>query len=407
MNNPLQVGPVAEDQRIHALDVLRGLAVLGILGTNIQHFSMFAGTTRNPTLWGDLAGANYWIFALTFILVYQKFLPIFSMLFGAGIVLAAQRREQAGLPTTALHYRRMATLMLIGLLHAYLIWYGDILVVYAVCGAVAYILRRLSPGPLITIGVALLAVGPLIEIVVFVIPALMGSGGGGGASVDTIVAADLEAFRGPWIDQLQMRVRYAFETHTQGLAIVLFWRASGIMLIGMALFKLGVLTGTRSRRFYRILLMVALTVGLPLTVFGFYINVLTEWQNGWLRRLGVLIVYWVGILMALGWTSIVMLICDGKGWSTLTRPLAAVGRMALTNYLLQSVLCTFIFYGHGLGLYGHVERTGQVAVVAGVWLLLLIVSPIWLRSFRFGPAEWVWRSLAYGRKQAFRRGANC
>jgi uncharacterized protein len=385
--------------------VLRGLAVLGILGTNIQHFAMFAGTTRNPTLWGNLEGANYWVFALTFILVYQKFLPIFSMLFGAGIVLAAGRRETAGLPAAALHYRRMATLLLIGLMHAYLIWYGDILVVYAICGMVVYTLRRLSPGPLITIGVVLLAIGPLIEIVFIVVPALMGSGGGGGPSIETIVADDLEAFRGPWIEQLQMRARYAFETHTQGLAIVLFWRASGIMLIGMALFKLGVLTGTRSRRFYRMLLAIALTVGLPLTAFGFYINVLTEWENGWLRRLGVLIVYWVGILMALGWTSIVMLICGGKGWSILTGPLAAVGRMALTNYLLQSVLCTFIFYGHGLGLYGHVERTGQVAVVAGIWLLLLIVSPIWLRSFRFGPAEWVWRSLAYGKKQPFRRGA--
>jgi uncharacterized protein len=200
-----------------------------------------------------------------------------------------------------------------------------------------------------------------------------------------------------------MRARYAFETQTQGLAIVLFWRASGIMLLGMALFKLGVLTGKSSRRIYGILLALGLAVGLPVTLLGFYANVVTEWQNGWLRWLSVQIVFWFGILMSLGWVSIVMLIGDRRGWSFLTRPLAAVGRMALTSYLLQSLICTFIFYGHGLGLYGRVERTGQAAVVAGVWLLLLVVAPLWLRRFRYGPAEWAWRSLAYGAGQPLRR----
>jgi uncharacterized protein len=404
MVTPVRVGPVTEGERVQALDVLRGLAVLGILGTNIQHFAMFAGTTRDPTLWGNLDGANFWVYALTFNLVYQKFLPIFSMLFGAGIVLAAERREAAGANPAALHYRRMATLLLIGLVHAYLIWYGDILFIYAVCGMAVFPLRRLSPRVLLALGVVVLAIGPLIEIVFFMVPALLGAGGDpAGPSMETIVADDLEAFRGPWIEQLRMRARYAFELQTQGLAIVLFWRASGIMLIGMALYKQHVLTGRKSPRVYATLLAIALIVALPLTAVGFYVNVLTEWQNGWLRKLAELIVYWFGILMSLGWASIVMLVLNSRGWSVVTRPLAAVGRMALTNYLLQSLICTFIFYGHGLGLYGSVERTGQAAVVAGVWLSLLILSPTWLRLFRFGPVEWVWRSLAYGARQPFLR----
>jgi len=405
MSSSLHTGPVVESERIRQLDVLRGLAVLGILGTNIQHFAMFAGTTRNPTLWGSLDGADFWVYALTFNLVFQKFLPIFSMLFGAGMVLVAERCEAAGVNPAALHYRRMATLLLIGLLHAYLIWYGDILFVYAVCGMAVFPLRKLSPRLLLTLGIVLLAVGPLIEIVFFMIPAMLGAGGGGaGTSIETVVAQDLEAFRGPWIEQLRMRAHYAFEVQTQGLAILLFWRASGIMLIGMALYKLRVLTGGRSSRVYAVLLVIALTVALPLTAAGFYVNVLTEWQNGWLRKLAEWIVYFFGILMSLGWASIIMLICNSRAWSLVTRPLAAVGRMALTNYLLQSLICTFVFYGHGLGLYGNVERTGQAAVVAGVWLCLLIVSPLWLRFFRFGPAEWVWRTLAYGERQPFLRG---
>jgi uncharacterized protein len=402
VSTPPNAGPVVEGERIQSLDVLRGLAVLGILGTNIQHFAMFAGTTRNPTLWGNLDGADFWVYAFTFNLVYQKFLPIFSMLFGAGIVLAAQRREAAGLNPAALHYRRMTTLLLIGLVHAYLIWYGDILVVYAVCGMVVFSLRRLSPRMLLILGVVLLAIGPLIEIVFFMIPALVGTGGGAaGPSMETIVANDREAFRGPWVEQLRMRARYAFEVQTQGFAIVLFWRASGIMLIGMALYRLGVLIGRRPRRVYAVLLAVALFVALPLTAIGFWVNVVTEWQNGWLRKLSEWIVHGFGILMSLGWISAVMLLRSSPGWSMVSRPLAAVGRMALTNYLLQSLICTFIFYGHGLGLYGHVERTGQVAVVAGVWLLQLIFSPIWLRFFRFGPVEWIWRCLAYGKRQPF------
>jgi len=372
MSRSLHTGPVVECERIRQLDVLRGLAVLGILGTNIQHFAMFAGTTRNPTLWGNLEGADFWVYALTFNLVFQKFLPIFSMLFGAGMVLVAERCEAAGVNPAALHYRRMATLLLIGLVH---------------------------------LGIVLLAVGPLIEIVIFMIPAMLGAGGGGaGPSIETVVTQDLEAFRGPWIEQLRMRAHYAFEVQTRGLAILLFWRASGIMLIGMALYKLRVLTGGRSPRVYAVLLVVAVAVALPLTAAGFYANVLTEWQNGWLRKLAEWIVYFFGILMSLGWASVIMLICNSRAWSLVTRPLAAVGRMALTNYLLQSLICTFVFYGHGLGLYGTVERTGQAAVVAGVWLCLLILSPLWLRFFRFGPAEWVWRTLAYGERQPFLRG---
>jgi uncharacterized protein len=398
-------GPVAESERIHALDVLRGLAVLGILVTNIQHFAMFAGTARDPTLYGDLHGANFWVYALTFVLAFQKFLPIFAMLFGAGIVLAAERREASGLSAATLHYRRMAVLLLIGIVHAYLIWYGDILFAYAVCGMAVFALRRLSPGPLIALGILLLAISPLIEIVFFVVPALLGAGGAhAGPSVQEVLANDLAAFRGPWIEQLRMRAHYAFEVQTAGLAIVYFWRASGIMLVGMALLKLGVLTGTRSRRLYGGLVSIALLVGLPITAAGLWVNALTNWENGWLRQLGLQIIYWFGIVMSLGWIGAVMLVCRGGRRTPLTRPLAAVGRMALTNYLLESVLCTLVFYGHGLGLYGSVERTGQIAVVIGVWVLLLVCSPIWLRFFRYGPAEWLWRSLAYGRVQPFRRG---
>ena len=391
-----RVGPTPPDQRIVALDVLRGVAVLGILGTNIQHFAMFAGTVRNPTLYGNLDGADFWVYAVTYTFFYQKFLPIFAMLFGAGLLLATGRREAAGLDPTSLIYRRMTVLLFIGLIHAYLIWYGDILVAYALCGMVVIQFRRVPSRGLIALGIALLAASPLIRVLFFILPGLLG-GGGGGANIEQVIADDLEAFRGPWIEALRMRATYVLEGQTTGFAVVLFWRASGLMAIGMGLYKLGVLTGQRSNRFYVTLAGLALGIAVPLTVLGLTACVLTDWDQFGLWFLSGQVIYWFGIAMSLAWVSIVMLACRNGCRSWLGRSLAAVGRLALTNYLLQSLLCTFLFYGHGLGLYGSVDRTGQVAVVAGIWLLQLIVSPLWLRYFRYGPAEWLWRSLTYGR----------
>jgi len=393
-----RVGPVPGGQRIVALDVLRGVAVLGILGTNIQHFAMFAGTVRDPSLYGSLDGANIWVYALTYTFVYQKFLPIFAMLFGAGILLGADRREAAGIDPSRFHYRRMTVLLLIGLCHAYLIWYGDILVAYALSGMVAFQFRRVPPRGLIVLGIALLAASPVIRVLFFILPGMLGGAGGdGGPGIEQVIANDLEAFRGPWVEQFRTRAAYVLEGQMTGFAVVLFWRACGLMAIGMGLCKLGVMTGRRSGRFYITLAGVALAIAVPVTALGLTGCVVTDWDNFWLWFLSDQIIYWFGIVMSLAYVSIVMLACREGCRSWLGRSLAAVGRLALTNYLLQSLLCTFLFYGHGLGLYGSVERTGQVAVVAGVWLLQLFVSPLWLRRFRYGPAEWLWRSLAYGR----------
>jgi uncharacterized protein len=113
--------------------------------------------------------------------------------------------------------------------------------------------------------------------------------------------------------------------------------------------------------------------------------------------------YWGSLLISLGWVGLIMLLCKHDLMRPITRSLAAVGQMAFTNYIMQTVLCTLIFYGHGLGLFGRVERVGQIAIVFGIFVLQMIVSPIWLRYFRFGPLEWLWRSLTYWKPQPMRR----
>jgi uncharacterized protein len=177
------------------------------------------------------------------------------------------------------------------------------------------------------------------------------------------------------------------------------------MLVGMALLKWGVITAQRSPRFYRTMLAAGFVIGLPVVIYGVTRNFAAGWALGYSMFLGWQYNYWGSLFISLAYIGAVMLICKSNPLEKFTRPFAAVGRLALSNYLLQTIICTTIFYGHGLGLYGKVERIGQIAIVIGVWILQLVISPIWLRKFRFGPAEWLWRSLTYWKIQPMRNQA--
>ena len=400
-------GPVAEGARIDAIDVLRGVALLGILLMNVQSFAMPQAAYFNPTAYGDLEGANLCVWVAGRLLADQKFLTIFSMLFGAGIVLMAGRAEARG-DARRVHYRRMGWLLLIGLLHAHLLWPGDVLFLYAVCGMLVYPLRRQPPGRLLALGAGLLAVASAYSVV-------------SGASfphwpeeeraaftaevwqpAPAVIEEELAAWRGGWLDQQPVRSAGAFEFETFVLVTWGLWRAGGLMLIGMALFRYGVFGARRSPRFYAALVAAGLAVGLPLQAYGIVLDFARGWTV-WSFFVGAQFVYWPSVALSLGYVGIVMLACRRAALRCLTRPLAAVGRTALTNYLLQTLLCTTLFYGHGLGWFGSVDRTGQIGVVAAVWAVQLAASPLWLRRFRFGPAEWAWRWLTYGVRPPLQR----
>jgi uncharacterized protein len=398
-------GPVTRKERIVSIDVLRGFAVLGILIMNIQAYSMIGAAYMNPYAYGDLTGANYAVWFLSHLLADSKFMTIFSLLFGAGVVLMASRREATGRPAAGVHYRRMVWLIVFGLMHGLLLWYGDILYVYGMCGLGIYLFRRRSPRFLLIFGMLVVSVASLLTLFWQVTIPYWPPG-----IVEELeaewwmpppeaVEAEVSAYRGGWGEQQVFRAPTAIFMQTNHFLTEYSWRAGGLMLIGMALFKLGVFSAERSRAFYLRMMSLGFGLGLPMVVYGVsYCD-----GSGWDVRSaffgGSQFNYWGSIIFAAGWIGLVMMLCKSDGMRALKRSLAAVGRMALSCYLLQTIICTTIFYGHGLGLYGSVSRVGQARIVVAVWAVLLWFCPFWMKRFRFGPFEWLWRSLTYMKLQ--------
>jgi uncharacterized protein len=424
------LAPVSAGRRIEAIDTLRGFALLGILVMNITGIAFPMAAYFNPLVYGGSTGADFgaWVFAHLFFDL--KMMGIFSMLFGAGVVLMAERAAASGRPLAAIWYRRVLWLGVIGLVHAYLLWHGDILVTYALCGLVLYLFRRRSARALIVAGLCVLVFG-----------ALLTAGGGYALAQLRDVASEIEAkvaageemtprrqelvdqwndvaatsaptpemlqraiatMRGAPSEVLAANVEETIAMHTQAVPFMLFWRALALMLLGMGLMKAGVFTGERSSRFYRGWAIAGFAIGLPVVAFGIHRRSLEGYgfhasflESGQYN-------HFASVLVSLGWVGVVMLTCQAGRLVGLRARLAAVGRMALTNYLAQTVLCVAAFHGYGLGLYGQVSRLHLWWFILAIWIVQLAWSPWWLARYRFGPAEWLWRSLTYSRRQPMR-----
>ena len=409
MSTTISSTPVADAERITSIDVLRGFALLGILVMNIQSFSMISAAYMNPTAYGDLTGANWWVWAVSHVLTDQKMYGLFSMLFGAGIVLMASRAEARGERSARLHYRRMGWLLLFGLLHGHLLWYGDILYSYAMCGMLVFLFRRAQPKTLFILAAVFYGIGSALYLVSgwsmqFWPPeAITGFLDQGWRPPPAAVEEELAIYRGGWLTQMPHRATLSLFLQTLVFFMSVAWKTTGNMLLGMALFKTGVLTGERSTPFYQRLMAIGFVVGVPLAMLGIARNYAAGWDGRYSFFQGSQYNYWAAIIIDMGWIGLVILAMRSGALAGLVQRLDAVGRMAFTNYIMQTLIATTLFYGHGFGLYGSVSRVGQIGIVLAVWALQLIVSPIWLSRFQYGPLEWGWRSLTYGRRMPMRR----
>ena len=389
--------PSVSDGRIASIDVLRGVAILGILVMNIQSFAMPEVAYVNPRAFGSLEGANGIVYAASHVFASGKFISIFSMLFGAGLALQAMH----GL-TASRHYRRMAVLAAFGLVHAYVFWHGDILFTYAVVGSLAFLLRGLAPRWLFACAGGAFLCGLLLNAALFGLVQLAVAFGEGEsiraefAPSAEVLADEVHAFQGSWLDQMPYRASTALMVQTFLLALWSLPVVSALMLVGMGLVKLRFFDAWPRSRWAMIAVIGCL---LGWTIAG--LQLVGDAWSGHDPLLTTLAWPTVNLfampLVAVGYAAAVCWIVATLGASPVLWPLAAVGRTALSCYLLTTLICTTIFYGHGLGWFGEVDRVGQMFVTVCVWVVLLTIAPLWLRFSEQGPMEWLWRRLAYGR----------
>ncbi|WP_375285268.1 DUF418 domain-containing protein [Marinicauda pacifica] len=395
--------PVRASDRFESIDMLRGIAVLGILMVNIQVFAMYWGALEYPPAHMDMSGANGRVWWITQVFFELKFITLFSALFGAGIVLMVGEDAQA---PTALHRRRMLWLLAIGLVHGFVLWFGDILVPYALAGFVVVLARRWSPTRLVVWGLVAIAFSGLL-----MVGAVWAEGSMPGAGEPAKLAAHpTQEWLERWVGAYQsgfLQSR-AYNAAGEGFALIgqitLFaGRLLGVMWIGMALYKTGFLTAQWRASVYAAIGVIAVGAGVSAEWVTANANLASGFAPEF-QWVATAVNYGASLATAFGYASIVMLLAKPAVLHWVRLPFASAGRMAFTNYLTQTLVMTFLFVGPpGLGWFGTVERSGQAAIVLAVWVAQLAISTVWLKAFRFGPAEWAWRSLSYREAQPFLR----
>ena len=406
--------------RIATLDIVRGVAVMGILAMNIVAFAMPMAAYMNPLAYGSHGDIDFASYAFSFVLVDGKMRGLFSFLFGASMLLVIDRAEEKGESPAATHYRRMLVLLLFGALHFYLIWFGDILFGYALVGMVAYFFRRLNPKMLIGWGAAFLFVQFLIMGgSAFTMNSLEAAIGRPGADPELL---DQWASMSEWVripTSVELQQQFALilgpwsgvvhNQLTEHLADPLIFSTMfgpetlAYMLFGMAALKSGFLTGGWDHARYRRVALGGFSIGIPVYCVLAWLIFRSSFSPAALFTWSMAATIPVRPLMIVAIAATIILSTRGGG--RLTQRIAAAGRAAFTNYLGTSILMTATFYGWGLGLYGELSRAELWLVVIAMWVVMLAWSKPWLDRFQYGPLEWLWRSLARGELQPMRKGA--
>lgn len=407
------LAPITSNDRIQTLDVVRGFALLGILLMNIE---MMVGPTMAPTTGVDpaLAGVDRWADAAIYLLVQGKFFTLFSLLFGMGFAVMSQRATEAGRPFAGVYWRRGLALFAIGVVHALLIWSGDILVTYAVLSMFLLVFRdvplRLLPwlaagsflAPLgLMMGLGLL--GSLMQMTPELAAGWNDAMGEQGKMVAALIEGQRQAYgSGTYLEAVVQRSRdFGFALMNLMIVGPLVF---GMFLLGSWFVRSGAIAQPEQHaRLFKRLRWGILPLGLALVLVSFALQPTLDQSTIGLRFSTAFSLSMLGsALMCLGYMAWIVRGMQAPAWAPRLAWVAPAGRMALTNYLMQSVVCTLVFYGYGLGYFQQLPRAWQVPFVFALFGMQVILSRWWLQRFRFGPMEWVWRSLTYFTPQPMR-----
>ena len=429
---PTLLAPMDKNERIVSLDVLRGFVLCGILLMNIVGFGLW-GAYEDPTVAGGAEGWNLRSWEITTMFFEGTMRGLFSLLFGVGMFVLTDRLERkgGGIKVAEIYFRRTSWLIVFGLVHGYLLlWHGEILYSYGLFGLLIFSFRKLAPTKLAVIAICLMLCGTVWDYAEYKSNVKLVANA---AIAQKLVSEgkpltkELKEAQTKWDKRLYERSPEYLNDQDKGMqqgyfGVVAFlapvnmedntyypyrydpWDVFSMMLLGIALFKWRVLTAERSLKFYALMVLIGYAVGLSINYYELRTVLDSNFSFVGFSQSHITY-YWGRLFTAMGHIGLILIFCKLPILAWFKKSIAAVGKMALTNYLMHSVICMIVFTGVGFGLFGQLERHQLYYVVFSVWIFQMIVSPIWLTYFRFGPAEWLWRTLTYLEKQPMRKRA--
>jgi len=422
--------PIKLTDRIQSLDIMRGIVLFGILLMNINGMGL-ARAYDDPTVSGGSTGWDLYTWITTNMFFEGTMRALFSLLFGVGMFVLLDRLEKkgAGINAANIYFRRLTWMLVFGLIHYYLLlWIGEILYNYALMGFLVFSFRNLAPKKLIITAAFLFSAGALWNYVDYKNDVKLVSQV---ALADTYKAEgkpltkelkeadekwqNLEAKRTPpAVDEYNTNMRKGYFDVVAFLAPLNMhynehytyrydpFDVLSMMLLGIALYKLNILSAKKSYRFYGIMALIGYSVGLCVNYYE--VTMIMDSNFSFLGFSKSNVTYDLGrVPIAMGHIAAIMLLCKVPVLQWLKSRLAAVGKMALTNYIMHSVIALFFFTGAGFGMFGKLQRHELLYIVFSIWIFQLIISPIWLKYFQFGPIEWVWRNLSYQKRHPFKK----
>lgn len=403
--------------RYDSLDILRGLALLGLPLLNIASFAMPFAAYLNPYAYDGDQPLNHIVFNILQVTANQKFYGIFSILFGASIVLLATKYNDDESPAWFM-VRRLVWLFVFGALHMYFLWEGDILTTYAVIGILIFWLRNYSTLRLSIIWILLISLScwlgyqPDAHFIDFSDPQY--------ASVQYFylpsheqITTFLEGVRGGYLSVMsETSWKETSETYTAGddilvaFAMASLFKICSLMLLGMILFKTGVLQIQRSLKFYIVMAAVGISFGYSLSIYALSYLYSSGFAASDFFYQGDMLLLISSYATTLGYIGLIGMLIKLQFCQKAFTLLSYAGRLAFTNYIMQSAICALIFYGYAGGLVGYMNRFELVLIAISIGALQLAFSAWWIKRFYQGPLEWLWRSLCTSKLQAFKRLSN-
>ncbi|MEK5102061.1 DUF418 domain-containing protein [Cytobacillus sp. FSL M8-0252] len=376
-----------ENRRIHSIDAMRGFALFGILIVNFLSFHS-PYTHIDPFNYWDKAGDST-VFPIIDVFFQASFYPLFSLLFGYGVMILKERAELKGVHSPLLLARRFLFLLIIGLCHALFIWHGDILVTYAIAGFALILFIELSGKLLILLGLLiyiipnLLLVGVLF-LTLFIEPDLS-------VMMTTSVADIVQVYQsGTWLEIVRQNIDDWLMNNNLATMPILMISILPLFLIGAGLRKLQVVEKLEQRRMTAFVLMIVfLTTGYLIKLLPSFIS--TNLAMQYIQDI------FGGPLVAVGYSLLILVLVNSK-IGMITKPLQTIGRLSMTNYLMQSIVATCLFYSYGFGLYGNVSLLTGTMIAIILYVCQIVLSMIWMKYFVYGPFEWCWRWFTYWQK---------